>query len=60
MDIEIKKLEKILKQIPKITKENQKYWLGEAGEYHRFYLLQWYKDCMELVAEIRKEMKDVK
>lgn len=60
MDTELIKLEKVLRKIPQIAKESHKYWMGEAGDYHRVYLLQWYKDSMELFAEIRKEIEDVR
>lgn len=60
MDMELKRLEKILEKIPQIAKESYKYWVGQAGDYHRTYLLQWYRDSMELVTKIRKETEDVR
>lgn len=60
MDIELIKLEKILKKIPPIAEESSKYWEGEAGDYHRAYLLQWYRESMELIGGIRKEIDYVK
>lgn len=60
MDTELIKIEKILKKIPLIAKESYKYWKGEAGDYHREFLLQWYRESMELVGEIRKEIDYVK
>lgn len=60
MDTELIKIEKILKKIPLIAEESYKYWKGEAGDYHRAFLLQWYRESMELVGEIRKEIDYVK
>ena len=58
--MELTKIEKILKKIPPIAEESHKYWKGEAGDYHRAYLLQWYRESMELLGEIRKEIDYVK
>lgn len=60
MDMELKRLEKILEQIPQMAKESYKYWTGEAGDWHRAYLLQWYRDSVELVVEMGKETEDVR
>ena len=57
MKEESKKIENILKEISLIAGESRKYWQGEAGEYHRAYLQQWYRDGMELMARLRKETK---
>lgn len=57
MKEEIKKIENILKEISLIARESKSYWQGEAGEYHRAYLQQWYLEGMELTEKLRKETK---
>lgn len=57
MKEELGNLKKILTRIENIAKESQNYWLGEAGEFHRTFLLEWCKDSMQLVREI-EEVED--
>lgn len=59
MNTELRKLEEILEKIYQITKESQKYWLGEVGEYHRECMEEWYKESSRLLSKIRKETDHV-